>query len=146
LCYLVCRLHMRPSFPVDSLRRGLWSVWPGCRRVLYPIWGCLRDCFQIDRYILIPWIERFSEVIALVLILPTGSILGYDYRRTARALGYAVDHKRVDDLSDFPIEHARLRTCKWSLVLCAPILAGYGWALQTKTVRLANTLHPPHSH
>lgn len=45
-----------------------------------------------------------------------------------------IDRLRGDDHSTFPIEHARLRTSKFAIVLCAPLIAVYGWVLQLKTV------------
>ncbi|PGH13782.1 hypothetical protein AJ79_03482 [Helicocarpus griseus UAMH5409] len=59
-------------------------------------------------------------------------LLDYDYYRTAKSLGISVDRDRENDIEDFPIEYARLRTCKYFIALCAPFIIGYGWALQAK--------------
>ncbi|KAK3368305.1 putative MFS transporter [Podospora didyma] len=61
-----------------------------------------------------------------------GRLLDFDYKRTAKSHGMVIDYKRGDDISAFPIEYARLRTCKHVAALCAPLVVGYGWALQTK--------------
>jgi len=74
----------------------------------------------------------------------TGKLLDYDYKRTARGLGITADRKKEGDLSDFPIEYARLRTSKLFLILCAPLLVGYGWALQARVVSAASHYHMPH--
>jgi hypothetical protein len=66
---------------------------------------------------------------------PPGKMLDFDYRRTAVPLGLRVDRRQAGDLSTFPIERARLRTCKYSILLCAPFIVAYGWVLQTRVVR-----------
>ena len=58
-----------------------------------------------------------------------GYILDWNYRRTARKIGFKIDYKRGDDLSKFPIERARIQPV--IPFLCVGLLAkiGYGWAL-----------------
>ena len=41
---------------------------------------------------------------------------------------------RGDDLDKFPIELARLRSVFYPLSIAAASIAGYGWAVQAKTV------------
>lgn len=68
----------------------------------------------------------------------TGRVVNRDYRITAQANGMVIDRLRGDDLSVFPIEHARLRTSKFAIAICAPLIAVYGWVLQLKTVWESN--------
>ncbi|ROV96974.1 hypothetical protein VSDG_04160 [Cytospora chrysosperma] len=63
----------------------------------------------------------------------SGRVVNRDYRITAKANGMVIDRLGGDDLSAFPIEHARLRTHKYAIAICAPLIAVYGWVLQLKT-------------
>lgn len=56
-------------------------------------------------------------------------VLDWNYRATARSIGWEIDRVRGDDLSRFPIERARARLA-WLFITfqCCCILA-YGWAL-----------------
>jgi hypothetical protein len=56
-----------------------------------------------------------------------------------------IDRLGGDDLAAFPIEHARLRTHKYAIAICAPLIAVYGWVLQLKTVWNWSLLPPPFS-
>jgi hypothetical protein len=56
-----------------------------------------------------------------------------------------VDKTRDHDLSSFPIEEARLRSIKYSLVLCCFLIIAYGWSLQYRLVRSAITLYLVHA-
>lgn len=71
----------------------------------------------------------------VVLKFLTGKVVNRDYRVTAKAQGLIIDRLRGDDLKAFPIEHARLRTHKYAVAVCAPLIIAYGWALQSETVR-----------
>jgi len=64
-----------------------------------------------------------------VAAIAQGYILDWNYRRTARKIGFRIDYKRGDDLSRFPIERARIQPVV--PFLCVGLLAniGYGWAL-----------------
>jgi hypothetical protein len=60
--------------------------------------------------------------------------MDWNYKMTAKDVGWEVDHVRGDDLSLFPIEKARARMawlfqalqCSWAL--------GYGWAIHYRVV------------
>ncbi|CCC11158.1 hypothetical protein SMACR_03864 [Sordaria macrospora] len=108
-----------------------------CYAIYYTVYSCLQASLStifVEKYhvtglvsglIYIPF--GVSCVIACSL---TDKLLDHDYRRTAKALGVTVDQRRGDDLAEFPIEYARLRTCKWITAVCGPLIVGYGWALQ----------------
>jgi hypothetical protein len=63
-----------------------------------------------------------------------GKILDIDYRHTAVKYGLSFEKKKNDDLGTFPIEEARLRSLKYSLLVCALLITGYGWLLQYQVV------------
>ena len=58
----------------------------------------------------------------------------YDYRVTARKNGVEVNVKNGDDIADFPIEEARLRSIAYSIGCAGISTIGYDWMLHTKTV------------
>ncbi|EFW99259.1 major facilitator superfamily transporter [Grosmannia clavigera kw1407] len=58
-----------------------------------------------------------------------GHVLDWNYRRVARNIGFTIDHKRGDDLSDFPIELARIQPMLPLMVLGIFAVIAYGWVL-----------------
>lgn len=68
------------------------------------------------------------------LTVHVGKILDRDYRHTAKAHGLSVDNVHGDDLSQFPIEKARLKSIFYPIVAGAVTIVGYGWSLESKTV------------
>lgn len=65
-----------------------------------------------------------------------GMILDREYKRVAASIGITVVKGRLDDMTNFPIEKARLNLAKYAVVFCVPLIVGYGWALQYHTVCL----------
>lgn len=61
-----------------------------------------------------------------------GYMLDWNYRRVAKKIGFSIDKKRGDDLSQFPIEKARIVPLYYfvSIGLIAMIL--YGWILELR--------------
>ncbi|KAL9611654.1 MAG: hypothetical protein Q9167_003722 [Letrouitia subvulpina] len=59
-----------------------------------------------------------------------------DYRITAEKNNIAIDRIKGDDLSKFPIEHARLRSIWCMIFVTIAGVTGYGWALQAETWRV----------
>lgn len=59
-----------------------------------------------------------------------GKIADWNYRRHAKRLGLSVDKTRHQDLSEFPIEKARLELALPLVCLASATLIAYGWALQ----------------
>ena len=62
-----------------------------------------------------------------------GWIADRDYRVTAKSHGLEQD-KNDHDLTNFPIEKARLRSVFIYIAISSASTLGYGWALQAKTV------------
>ncbi|KAK3941411.1 MFS general substrate transporter [Diplogelasinospora grovesii] len=128
-----------PLSALRLLKNGSSALAFLCYSIYYAIYSCLQASLSTI------FVETYdvSGLVAGLSYLPfgvacvtasslAGRLLDYDYQRTARSLGMAIDRRRVDGLATFPIEHARLRTCKYFIVLCAPLIVGYGWALQVK--------------
>lgn len=85
-------------------------------------------------------IYRFNELQIRLSYLPRGAgiILGgycngkmmdYNYKVTAKKIGWTVDKVAGDDLKQFPIERARSRGSFWLLLISTATLVGYGWAV-----------------
>ncbi|KAF7561984.1 hypothetical protein G7046_g2152 [Stylonectria norvegica] len=110
-----------------------------CFGIYYTIYSCL----QASLSTVFVKVYGVSGLVAGVVYIPfgvgcasaaflAGKILDRDYRKTAKAQGVVIDRRKGDDLSGFPIEYARLRTSKYFIAACAPLIAGYGWALEAR--------------
>ncbi|KAI0159757.1 major facilitator superfamily domain-containing protein [Xylariaceae sp. FL1272] len=64
--------------------------------------------------------------------LLTGKLLGWNYRRHCRRLGIEAHKDRKVDLSDFPIERARIEVILPTFILSLTAIAGWGWAIEQK--------------
>lgn len=67
----------------------------------------------------------------------SGKILDFDFKRMEKSQRIKTELPgayREADLSQFPIEKARIRTSKFFIAACAPLIAGYGWCLQFRVV------------
>ncbi|KAL9593093.1 MAG: hypothetical protein Q9219_007679 [cf. Caloplaca sp. 3 TL-2023] len=62
-----------------------------------------------------------------------GKTMDYNYRVTAKRIGWTIDSFSGDELSDFPIEQARSRGSLWLLIISTMTLVGYGWAFSKQT-------------
>lgn len=69
----------------------------------------------------------------VIAIIAQGYILDRNYRRLAKQQGFKIDRKRGDDLTNFPIETARIQPMYPALAAGAAALMGYGWALHVET-------------
>ncbi|KAK5652219.1 hypothetical protein OQA88_10716 [Cercophora sp. LCS_1] len=61
-----------------------------------------------------------------------GPLINFNYRRHAAKIGVAVDKTRQTDLSEFPVERARLEVGMPLMVLTAAVTVAWGWAIQFK--------------
>ncbi|CAK7218292.1 hypothetical protein SCUCBS95973_003435 [Sporothrix curviconia] len=59
-----------------------------------------------------------------------GHILDWNYRRTARNIGFTIDYRRGDDLSKFPIERVRLLPMVPMVAIGVCTVIAYGWVLE----------------
>ena len=63
--------------------------------------------------------------------ITVGRLADWNYKQHATRLGVSVDKRRQQDLSDFPIEVARLEIALPLVGLASATLIAYGWVLQT---------------
>ena len=68
----------------------------------------------------------------LIANIASGFTLDWNYRRVARNIGFTISRRRGDDLSNFPIERARIQPIYPALVVGLVAVAGYGWTLQAR--------------
>ncbi|KAK6078604.1 Quinidine resistance protein 2-like protein 3 [Seiridium cupressi] len=69
----------------------------------------------------------------LVASIAQGFVLDWNYRRTAKKLGFKIDKKRGDNLKDFPIERVRIQVIVPMIFMGSLFYIGYAWALQAET-------------
>ncbi|KAH9883814.1 MFS general substrate transporter [Xylariomycetidae sp. FL2044] len=62
-----------------------------------------------------------------------GLIADWNFRRIAKKLGVQVNHKRGNDLKNFPIEKVRLQLVYPLVAAGTLVYIGYGWALHYET-------------
>lgn len=66
-------------------------------------------------------------------VLLTGRVLDWNFRRHARLVGLEISKQKQQDLSNFPIELARLQVSIPALLLGGTCMIAYGWTMQTRT-------------
>lgn len=108
----------------------------------YTIYGCLAASLsaQMIRIYSLNYLEGGllyipSGVGGISAALSTGKLLDRDFRRVARSQGLeeASSRKDLNDLSDFPIERARLSSVFILLAVSTIGTLGYGWSLSVHT-------------
>ena len=68
----------------------------------------------------------------IISAFTTGKAVDWNYRRHAKIHNITVDKKRQQDLTNFPIERARLEIALPLFYLGAAAVLGYGWVMDTK--------------
>jgi MFS family permease len=71
-----------------------------------------------------------GSVIAAFIV---GAFTNRNFKRHCEKLGIPYERSKQQDLSDFPIERARLEIAFPLLILSAVVLIGWGWAVHAKT-------------
>ena len=66
---------------------------------------------------------------SIISAFTTGKLVDWNYRRIASRLNFPVTKNRFTDLSDFPIERARLQIAVPMYLLAALSIVGYGWMM-----------------
>ncbi|KAK7967452.1 MFS general substrate transporter [Apiospora aurea] len=116
----------------------------------YTIFGCLgaslsAHCIQIYRLnylqaglIYLPAgmggiLAAYTIAGVLLLTGLEGRLLDRDYKLTARKHGVDADRGKEDNLDEFPIEEARLRSVWYLMVPSILATIGYGWSLDQKS-------------
>ncbi|KAI1448750.1 MFS general substrate transporter [Annulohypoxylon stygium] len=103
---------------------GVYAVATAVPTLFSDIYGF--DGFKVG-LIYLPMAVGSIFSVALV-----GKGMNWNYRRHARKLGIEVDRDRQMDLSDFPIEQARIEVAIPPLVLSMVIITAWGWALENE--------------
>lgn len=71
-----------------------------------------------------------------IAALVSGRMIDHDYRKTAQLHGLSIDRIRGDDLRNFPIEEARLRSVFAPLAVAVASVMSFGWTLEKNAVCL----------
>lgn len=69
---------------------------------------------------------------SIVSAFTTGKLVDWNYRRHAKRLNFPVVKNRQTDLSDFPVELARLQIGLPLMLFGAVAIIGYGWMMNHK--------------
>ncbi|KAI0452281.1 major facilitator superfamily domain-containing protein [Xylaria acuta] len=123
--------------PLALLRRLNTAIVVGSVGVWYTVYSCLQA--SLSR--LFTQIYQVSGLVSGLTYIPfgvacaisafgTAKILDVDYQCTAAGCGFGPEKGKNHDLDNFPIEEARLRSLKYSLLVCGLLIVGYGWLLQ----------------
>ncbi|KAK3358022.1 major facilitator superfamily domain-containing protein [Lasiosphaeria hispida] len=62
----------------------------------------------------------------------TGRLLDSNYQHIAKQAGFAIDRVRGDDVTRFPIEHARSRGSITIIAVSMCVVVGYGWVVERR--------------
>lgn len=128
-----------PLSVLSLLKNKATLVAVGCYSIYYTIYSCLQASLStvfVETYNIsgrtagLSYIPFGLACVASAFL--AGKVIDRDFRKIAEARGMSIDQFLNNDISMLPIEHARLRTNKYYVALCAPLIAGYGWALELK--------------
>ncbi|KAF5978775.1 major facilitator superfamily transporter [Fusarium bulbicola] len=112
------------------------------------LYGSLRCCSFYATLTLIPSqfhaIYGFNELQIALCFIPfgvgslvaafnRGRMLDSNFRRHATRLGITTDKNKQTDLTNFPIERARLEVALPTILLGSACMVGFGWTLHYKT-------------
>ena len=70
---------------------------------------------------------------SVISAVTSGKLVDWNYRRHAVRNGFPTTRNRYQDLTEYPIERARLEICLPLLYLAVISLIGYGWVLEYRT-------------
>jgi multidrug resistance protein len=110
--------------------------------ITYTVFSCLAASLSSQmihlyhlNYVAAGLVYLPSGVGGVLAAYTTGKILDREYDSVARKHNLPVDKKSIDanDLAEYPIEKARLRSAFVLLTISATSTIGYGWALQQRT-------------
>lgn len=92
----------------------------------------MKDLYNLTEIELgLMYLPMAAGSVAAAFIIGPG--INWNYRRHAKRLGVTITKGRQDDLSNFPIEKARIEVGLPLLLLATLVLFAWGWALQYKT-------------
>ncbi|RMZ81652.1 hypothetical protein DV737_g2423, partial [Chaetothyriales sp. CBS 132003] len=70
---------------------------------------------------------------SLVAAFNRGKMLDSNFKRHAKRLGITIEKNKQTDLSNFPIERARLEVALPTIIIGSACLSGFGWTLHFET-------------
>jgi multidrug resistance protein len=70
---------------------------------------------------------------SLISAFTTGKLVDWNYRKHAKRIGFPQTKNRYQDLTNFPIERARLEVALPMLYISVLGMIGYGWVLDYRT-------------
>jgi multidrug resistance protein len=110
--------------------------------ITYTVFSCLATSlssqmihlYNLD-YLTAGLVYLPSGIGGILAAYTTGKVLDRDYHNTARTHNLPIDRKSINanNLANYPIEKARLRSAFILFVISATSTIGYGWALQRRT-------------
>jgi predicted MFS family arabinose efflux permease len=133
------------SLLVLSRKDVVVSIIPGS--ILYMLYVCINTSLSttfINTY-------HYSEIQAGLIYLPfgigaiistavSGRWIDHDYRVVAKAYGLSIDKVAGDDLLNFPIEEARMRSIFVPTFITFIAVVIYGWLVEKRLVRYPNVV------
>lgn len=91
----------------------------------------MKDLYNLTEIELgLMYLPMAAGSVAAAFIIGPG--INWNYRRHAKRLGVTITKGRQDDLSNFPIEKARIEVGLPLLLLATLVIFAWGWALQYK--------------
>lgn len=91
----------------------------------------MKDLYNLTEIELgLMYLPMAAGSVAAAFIIGPG--INWNYRRHAKRLGVTITKGRQDDLTNFPIERARIEVGLPLLLLATLVLFAWGWALQYK--------------
>ncbi|KAK6333896.1 hypothetical protein TWF730_004079 [Orbilia blumenaviensis] len=68
----------------------------------------------------------------IISSIVTGKIIDRDFQSVAKEAGIKIDRTKLEDMSKFPLEKARLKSIWYGMGLCIAATIPYGWTLSRK--------------
>jgi len=107
-------------------------VYAGFYAIISGMPSQLRDIYGFDDLIIgLMYLPLAGG--SLIAAFTQGKIIDWSYHREAKRLGMEVKKSRQQDLSNFPIEKARLQVAVPLLLSCSLFTIAYGWILHSRT-------------
>ncbi|KAK6509896.1 hypothetical protein TWF481_004624 [Arthrobotrys musiformis] len=68
----------------------------------------------------------------IISSIVTGKLIDRDFQSVAKKVGIKVDRRKLEDMSKFPLEEARLKSIWYAMGICIAAIIPYGWTLSRK--------------
>ncbi|KKA23750.1 Major facilitator superfamily transporter [Rasamsonia emersonii CBS 393.64] len=122
-----------------------------CNGIFYATYCCLQASLSSLFIALYDYGELQAGLVyipfgvgCLIASLLLGKLLDHDYARVAKAQNARAGNTRPNELENFPIEKARLRSIFYPVSVSVLVIIGYGWALEKRVSlgTLLTDIHP----